>query len=104
MTFLHRGRSAIASSASGPDRLCERALRDERRLDLAGVDRGDGLGIRREVRGDAALDPALAQQLPESAPRLADAVRDDRQLAGGRRSTSASMSVSGAPTSPNLRP
>jgi hypothetical protein len=68
--------------AARPDRLRERALRDERRLDLAGVDRRDRLGVRREVRGDAPADPALAQELAEAAAGLADVVRDDRQVGG----------------------
>ena len=80
-TLVPQGTFAEAIRAAGPDRLRERALRDERRLDLAGVDRRDRLGVRREVRGDAAADPALAQELAEAAAGLADVVRDDGEVA-----------------------
>ncbi len=64
----------------GADRLGERSLRDEGRLDLARIDGSHCLRVRREVGGDAALDPSLAEELPEPAAGLADVVRDDRQL------------------------
>ena len=66
--------------ASGADRLGEGSLRDQRRLHVAGVDGGHCLGVRREVRRDAAADPSLPQQLAEAAAGLADVVRDDRQV------------------------
>ena len=76
-------REEAGDAGSGrADGLGERPLRHERRLDLAGVHRRDGLRVRGEVRRDATLDPSLAQQLPEPTTRLADVVRDDRQLVG----------------------
>src|SRR4249919_2859687 len=66
--------------ASRPDRLGEGALREQGRLDLSRVDRGDGLGVRREEGRDPATDPSLPKQLPEPFARLADVVRDHRQV------------------------
>ena len=82
-----RPRTDRCEEAGDPGAACtnglgERSLRHERRLDLTCVYRRDRFGVRGEVRGDAALDPALAQELPEPATRLADVVRDDRQLVG----------------------
>ena len=80
MPAADRRVEAADAGAAGPDRLGERPLRHERRLDLALVHGGDRLGVRGEVRRDPAADPPLPQELAEPAARLADVVRHDRQV------------------------
>ena len=92
---------AADAGAAGPDRLGERPLRDERRVDLAGVDRRDRLRVGVKYDEMPRRIRPCRSSFPRPRPGSPMLFETIVRSVASECSTSASMSASGAPTSPN---
>ena len=77
----HRRVEAAEPGTAGADGLGHGSLRQQRHLELTGLDRRSHVWVRREEGADGASEAALAQEHTQPAARLADVVRYDSKVA-----------------------